>query len=123
MKTYTGALIYKGDYEAVWVHENDVQEWVLAKDVSEDLLELRALEELGAVGVRAAHIAYDGKVYLVAGLTGADAFQQADRAFAAASCPSEGNRIVRRSRPRYIGAAPRLCSHCGVFGSRLKATV
>ena len=28
----------------------------------------------------------------------------------------------RRSRPRYIGSAPRLCSQRGVFGSRLKAT-
>jgi predicted Zn-dependent protease len=42
------------------------------------------VEELGAVGVRAAHIAYDGNVYLVAGLTGVDAFQQADRAFTSA---------------------------------------
>jgi predicted Zn-dependent protease len=38
-------------------------------------------EGLGAVGVRAGHIAYDGKIYLVAGLVEIDAFQQVDGAF------------------------------------------
>jgi len=42
------------------------------------------VEELGAVTVRAGHIAHDGNVYLVAGLTGVDTFQQADRAFTSA---------------------------------------
>lgn len=41
------------------------------------------IEGLGAVATRAAHIAYDGKVYLVAGLVPPGAFEQADRAFAA----------------------------------------
>ena len=39
------------------------------------------IEGLGAVTSRAAHIAYDGKVYLVAGLVAPDLFQQADSAF------------------------------------------
>lgn len=41
------------------------------------------IEGLGPVATRAAHIAYDGKVYLVAGLVAPNAFEQADRAFAA----------------------------------------
>lgn len=41
------------------------------------------IEGLGAVVTRAAHIMYDGKVYVVAGLVPAGAFQQADRAFLA----------------------------------------
>lgn len=41
------------------------------------------IEGLGAVRTRAAHIMYDGKVYVVAGLAAPDAFDQADRAFAA----------------------------------------
>lgn len=39
------------------------------------------LEGLGVVGSRAAHIAYDGKVYLIAGIVSADLFRQADSAF------------------------------------------
>ena len=39
------------------------------------------IQDLGPVGVRAAHIAYDGKVYIVAGLVAPEAFQQADGAF------------------------------------------
>jgi len=39
------------------------------------------IEDLGAVTARAAHIAYDQKVYLVAGLVARDAFEQADGAF------------------------------------------
>jgi predicted Zn-dependent protease len=42
------------------------------------------IQELGEVGSRAAHIAHDGNVYMLAGLTGVDAFQQADRAFTGA---------------------------------------
>ena len=42
------------------------------------------VEELGAVGARAAHIRYDGNVYLLVGLTGVDTFPQADRAFTSA---------------------------------------
>jgi predicted Zn-dependent protease len=42
------------------------------------------VQDLGAVGTRAAHISHDGNVYLLAGLTGVDTFQQADRAFNAA---------------------------------------
>jgi predicted Zn-dependent protease len=38
-------------------------------------------QELGTVGVRAAHIAHGTNVYLLAGLTGADLFRQADTAF------------------------------------------
>ena len=41
------------------------------------------VEGLGAVVMRAAHIMYDGTVYLVAGLVQPDAFQQADGAFVA----------------------------------------
>jgi predicted Zn-dependent protease len=41
------------------------------------------LEDFGAVTMRAAHIAYDGKVYVVAGLVQPDGFQQADGAFLA----------------------------------------
>ena len=41
------------------------------------------VEGLGAVVTRAAHITYDGKVYVVAGLVPPNAFQQADRAFLA----------------------------------------
>ena len=41
------------------------------------------VEGLGNVAMRAAHIAYDGKVYVVAGLVPPEAFQQADGAFAA----------------------------------------
>jgi predicted Zn-dependent protease len=40
-------------------------------------------EGLGAVGARAAHIAYDQKVYVLVGLAPAEAFRQADSAFAA----------------------------------------
>jgi predicted Zn-dependent protease len=39
------------------------------------------IQDLGPVTTRAAHIAYDGKVYVVAGLAPPDAFQQADSAF------------------------------------------
>ena len=39
------------------------------------------LEELGPVTVRAAHIAHDKQVYIVAGLAAQNAFQQADGAF------------------------------------------
>ena len=39
------------------------------------------MEGLGSVTMRAAHIRYDDKVYLIAGLANADAFRQADRAF------------------------------------------
>ena len=39
------------------------------------------IEGLGAVVMRAAHIMYDGKVYVVAGLVPPNAFQQADAAF------------------------------------------
>jgi predicted Zn-dependent protease len=39
------------------------------------------LEGLGAVTARAAHIAYDQKVFIVAGLVGPNAFQQVDGAF------------------------------------------
>jgi len=39
------------------------------------------IEGLGAVASRAAHIAYDGKVYLIAGIVSPDVFQQADSAF------------------------------------------
>jgi len=39
------------------------------------------IEGLGAVTMRAAHIRYDGDVYLVAGLVAPGAFQQADSAF------------------------------------------
>ena len=42
------------------------------------------IEGLGAVAMRAAHIAYDNKVYVVAGLVPPDAFRQADGAFTAA---------------------------------------
>jgi predicted Zn-dependent protease len=42
------------------------------------------LEGLGNAGVRAAHISYDGKVYVIAGLVSADVFQQADAAFSQA---------------------------------------
>jgi predicted Zn-dependent protease len=42
------------------------------------------IEELGAVGARAAHIAHDGKVYLLVGLTATDLFRQADSAFISA---------------------------------------
>ena len=41
------------------------------------------IQDLGQVTTRAAHIAYDGKVYMVAGLAAPDAFQQADGAFLA----------------------------------------
>ena len=41
------------------------------------------IEGLGAVVTRAAHIMYDGKVYVVAGLVAPGAFQQADGAFVA----------------------------------------
>src|SRR5688572_3113707 len=41
------------------------------------------IEGLGNVAMRAAHIAYDGKVYVVAGLVPPEAFQQADAAFTA----------------------------------------
>ena len=41
------------------------------------------VEGLGTVAMRAAHIAYDGKVYVVGGLASAQAFQQADGAFGA----------------------------------------
>jgi predicted Zn-dependent protease len=39
------------------------------------------IQDLGSVTMRAAHIAYDGKVYVVAGLVAPDSFQQADGAF------------------------------------------
>jgi predicted Zn-dependent protease len=39
------------------------------------------IQDLGQVSARAAHIAYDGKVYVVAGLAPPDAFPQADNAF------------------------------------------
>ena len=39
------------------------------------------IQGLGAVVMRAAHIMYEGSVYLVAGLVAPDAFQQADGAF------------------------------------------
>ncbi|MGH9253662.1 MAG: M48 family metalloprotease [Vicinamibacterales bacterium] len=39
------------------------------------------IQDLGEVATRAAHIAYDGKVYIVAGLVPTNAFQQADGAF------------------------------------------
>jgi predicted Zn-dependent protease len=39
------------------------------------------IQDFGRVAVRAAHIAYDGKVYVVAGLVAPEAFQQADAAF------------------------------------------
>jgi predicted Zn-dependent protease len=42
------------------------------------------IEELGAVGVRAAHISHGGEVYMLAGLTDVDTFQQADGAFTSA---------------------------------------
>ncbi len=42
------------------------------------------VEELGAVGARAAHIRHDGSVYLIVGLTDVDTFPQADRAFTSA---------------------------------------
>jgi predicted Zn-dependent protease len=42
------------------------------------------IQELGDVGTRAAHIAHDGKVYMLAGLTNVGTFQQADRAFTTA---------------------------------------
>jgi predicted Zn-dependent protease len=41
------------------------------------------MEGLGAVATRAAHIAYDNKVYLVAGLAAPRIFEQADPAFSA----------------------------------------
>jgi len=41
------------------------------------------IEGLGSVTMRAAHIAYDGKVYVVGGLASAQAFQQADSAVTA----------------------------------------
>jgi len=40
------------------------------------------VEGLGVVATRAAHIAYDNKVFLVAGLTSSRLFEQADSAFA-----------------------------------------
>jgi predicted Zn-dependent protease len=40
-------------------------------------------EGLGPVGARAAHIAYDQKVYVLVGLAPAQAFRQADSAFSA----------------------------------------
>ena len=39
------------------------------------------IEGLGAVVMRAAHIMYDGAVYMVAGLAASSTFQQADGAF------------------------------------------
>ena len=39
------------------------------------------IQDLGAVAMRAAHIAYDGKIYLLAGLVSPNLFQQADAAF------------------------------------------
>ena len=39
------------------------------------------IQDLGEVASRAAHIAYDGKVYIVAGLVPVNAFEQADSAF------------------------------------------
>jgi predicted Zn-dependent protease len=39
------------------------------------------MQDLGQVTTRAAHLAYDGKVYIVAGLAAPAAFQQADAAF------------------------------------------
>ena len=39
------------------------------------------MQDLGQVTTRAAHVAYDGKVYVVAGLAAPAAFQQADTAF------------------------------------------
>ena len=39
------------------------------------------IQDFGRVSARAAHIAYDGKVYVVAGLVAPEAFQQADNAF------------------------------------------
>ena len=41
------------------------------------------IQDMGQVTARAAHIAYNGKVYVVAGLVQADAFQHADGAFLA----------------------------------------
>jgi predicted Zn-dependent protease len=41
------------------------------------------IEGLGPVYSRAAHIAYDGKIYLIAGIVSADIFAQADPAFTA----------------------------------------
>ncbi len=41
------------------------------------------VQDLGQVTTRAAHVAYDGKVYIVAGLAAPAAFQQADAAFLA----------------------------------------
>jgi predicted Zn-dependent protease len=41
------------------------------------------IQDLGQVITRAAHVAYDGKVYIVAGLAAPAAFQQADAAFLA----------------------------------------
>jgi predicted Zn-dependent protease len=39
------------------------------------------MQDLGQVTARAAHIAYDGKVYIVAGLAAPAAFQQSDASF------------------------------------------